>query len=73
MGYVFYKLDKREMTSLCMAAARSVAEEDPSSRFNPFLAAMMERSLAFYEKVAGEMEKSQDGADDDSSSRIVIP
>ena len=73
MGYVFYKLDEREMTSLCMTAARSVAEEDPSSRINPFLAAMMERSLSFYEKMVGEMGKSPESVDDGSSSRIVIP
>jgi hypothetical protein len=54
MGYVFFKLDEREIAPLCLAAARSVAGEASLSRVNPFLAAMMERSLAFYEKV---MEK----------------
>ena len=73
MSYVFYKMDERELTSLCLAAARSVAEEDPSSRINPFLAAMIERSLSFYEKMVGEMGKSPDNVDDGSSSRIVIP
>jgi len=73
MCYVFFKLDEREMASLCLAAARSVAAEDPPSWINPFLAAMMEHSLAFYEKVVGEMGKSPDGVEDNSSSRIVIP
>jgi hypothetical protein len=73
MGYVFFKLDEREMASLCLAAARSVAAEGPSSRINPFLAAMMEHSLAYYGNIVGDMGESPDGVEDDSSSRIVIP
>ncbi len=72
MGYVFFKLDEREMASLCLTAARSVAVEDLSFRINPFVAAMMEHSLKFYEKMMGEKGKPPDGAEADSSSRIVI-
>ncbi len=73
MGYVFFKLDEREMAYLCLVAARSVAAENPPSRINPFLAAMMEHSLAFYEKVVEKMGKSPNGVENNSSSRIVIP
>jgi hypothetical protein len=73
MGYVFFKLDEGEMASLCLAVARSVAAEGPPSWINPFFAAMMEHSLAYYGKMVGEMGKSPDGVEDDSSSRIVIP
>ena len=73
MGYVFFKLDEREMATLCLAAARTVAAEGPPSWINPFLSAIMEHSLAFYEKVVGEMGKSPNGVEDDSSPRIKIP
>jgi len=73
MGYVFFKLDESERAYLCLAAARSITAEGAPSRINPFLAAMIEHSLAFYEKVVEEMEKSSDRTEDDSSSRIVIP
>jgi hypothetical protein len=59
MGYVFFKLDEGEMACLCLAAARSVATEGPSYRINPFFAAMMEHSLAFYERVVGESQYSE--------------
>lgn len=58
MGYVFFKLDERELASLCLAAARSITIEDPSFRVNPFFAAIMEHSLAFYEKMVGDLQYS---------------
>ena len=73
MSYVFFKLDEREMSSFCVAAARSVAAEGSPSWINPFLEAIMEHSLAFYEKVMGARGKSPDGIVDNSSPRIVIP
>ncbi len=73
MGYVFFKLEEREMASLCLAAARSVVAEEPLTGVNSFLYATIEKSIAFYENVAREMGKSTDGVEDDHSSRIVIP
>ena len=55
MGYIFFKMEERELAFLCLAAARSITIEDPSSRINPFFAAIMEHSLAFYEKIVGEL------------------
>lgn len=72
MSYVFFKMEEKEMVYLCLAAALSVAAEGLPSRVNPLLAAMMEHSLSFYEKVMGEMGKSSEHATDDSSLSILI-
>jgi hypothetical protein len=72
MGYVFFKLKEKEMVYLCLTAALSMSAEGLPSRVNPFLTAIMEHSLSFYENVMEEMGKSSERVTDDSSSRILI-
>ena len=72
MSYVFFKLNEGEMAYLTLAAARSMDEKGLLLGINPFLNAVLERSLDFYDNVSGEMGKS-DREEDDFSSRIVIP
>ncbi len=72
MGYVFFKLNEGEMAYLSLAAARSMDEKALWLGFNPFLNAILERSLDFYDNVSGGMGKS-DREEDNFSSRIVIP
>jgi hypothetical protein len=72
MGYVFFKVNEGEMAYLSLAAARSMDEKGLLLGFNPFLNAILERSLDFYDKVSGGMGKSN-REEDDFSSRIMIP
>jgi hypothetical protein len=72
MAYIFFKLDEEEMVHLSLAAAQSIDEKDSPLLVNPFLEAMMERTLAYYLKAAREMDKSKEAAHH-SSSRIIIP
>ena len=60
------------MAYLSLAAARSMDEKGLLLGINPFLNAILERSLDFYDNVSGGMGKS-DREEDDYSSRIVIP
>ena len=72
MAYVFFNLNEGEMAYLSLAAARSMGERSLLLGINPFLNAILERSLDFYDNVSGGMAKS-DREEDDFSSRIVIP
>jgi len=72
MAYFFFKLDQEEYARLSLAAALSLEEKDSSLMVNPFLKALMEQSLDFYFKAAGEMKRSED-PQEDSSPKIIIP
>ena len=71
MAYLFFKLNEERMARLCLAAAQSIDEKDSPLFVNPFLEAMMERSLGFYKEAAREMDESK-GVTDDTSPRIII-
>ena len=71
MAYVFLKLDEEEYSHLSLAAAFSLDEKDSFMKVNPFLTAMVERSLNYYTQMAKEIAKSE-GLEEDSSSSIVI-
>ena len=72
MAYGFFKLNEGEMAYLSLAAARSMGERSLLLGINPFLNAILERSLDVYDNMSGGMAKS-DREEDDFSSRIVIP
>ncbi len=72
MAYFFFKLEEEEMASLSLAAAQSLDEKDSPFLINPFLEAMMERSLAFHMQAAQETQESR-GLVEDSPSSIIIP
>ena len=72
MAYFFFKLDQEEYARLSLAAALSLGEKDSSLMVNPFLKALMEQSLDFYFKAAGEMKRSED-PQEDTSPKIIIP
>ncbi len=72
MAYLFFKMNEEEMARLSLATAQSLDERDSPLLINPFLAAMMERSLAYHMQAAPEAQKSE-GASGDASSKIIIP
>ena len=72
MAYFFFKLGEEEMGRLSLAAAQSLDEKDSSLLINPFLEAIMERSLAYH--IQGAKETQDSGVvTGDTSSNIIIP
>ncbi|MGD8983454.1 MAG: hypothetical protein PVH99_16325 [Desulfobacteraceae bacterium] len=72
MAYFFFKLKEEEMARLSVTAAQSLDEKDSPLLVNPFLEAVMERSLAFYMQAAEKAPESKDTAGE-ASSKIIIP
>ena len=72
MAYFFFKLEEEEMTRLSLVAALSLDEKDSPLLINPFLDAIMERSLAFHMQTAQDTQESK-GLIEDSPSSIIIP
>jgi len=72
MAYIFLKLDEEEYTRLSLISAFSLDEKDSILGVNPFLEAMVERSLDYYQQSSEEVDESKD-MEEDSSSSIIIP
>jgi len=72
MAYLFFKRQEEEMARLCLAAGQSLDEKDSPLQINPFLEAVVERSLAFYVKEAQQMQEPK-GVIGQPPSKIVIP
>ena len=72
MAYFFFKLEAEEMAELSLAAVRSLDERDSPLFINPFLEAMVERSLSFHMQAVQETQESGGGAVE-SPSKIIIP
>ncbi|MFH1124088.1 MAG: hypothetical protein V1758_10580 [Pseudomonadota bacterium] len=72
MAYTFFKLGEETHARLSLAAALSLDEKDTLLRVNPFLKALLDRSL---HKVLqfGPKTKGSTKAGGDSSSRIILP
>jgi len=72
MAYTFFKLGEETYARLSLAAALSLDEKDTLLRVNPFLKAVLDRSL---NKVLqfGPEAKGPTEAGGDSSSRIILP
>ena len=72
MAYVFLKSEEEEFARLSLAAALSLDEKDSVIAVNPFLMALVERTLGFYTKAAERMGRAEpDGAAAPGS--IIIP
>jgi hypothetical protein len=72
MAYIFLKLDAEEYSRLSLISASSLDEKDSILGVNPFLEAMLKRSLDYYQQASEEFGESQD-MEEDSSSSIIIP
>ena len=72
MAYFFFKLKEEEMARLSLTAAQSLDEKDSPLLVNPFLEAIMERSLAFHMQATQKAPESED-ASGEASSKIIIP
>jgi hypothetical protein len=72
MAYFFFKLEEEEMARLSLTAARSLDERDSPLLINPFLEAIVERSLAFHMQ-EGEKAPESEGTAGEASSKIILP
>ena len=72
MAYIFLRLDDEEYATISLSAAISLDKKDTLLGANPFLRAMLERSLAFYIEASREINESK-GRERDSSSGIIMP
>ena len=72
MAYVFYRLGDEKFARLALSAAVSLEKKDTIFSVNPFLKAMVERSLAYYEQMASQGEEPAKEEDGDPS-RIILP
>ncbi len=72
MAYVFYRLHEVEFARLALCAAASLQRKDTVFEVNPFLKALVERSLTYYEQMSsqGEGVVRQEQGD---PSRIILP
>jgi len=71
MAYLFFKLNEEEYARICLTAAFSLEQKDSLLAVNPFLKAILARSLNFYQKMSGQTPESKPQTDD--ASRIIVP
>jgi hypothetical protein len=77
MAYVLLKSEAEEYTRLSLAATMSLDEEDTILGVNPFLMALMDRTLDLYAQATAQagppdMEKAE-GETEEETSSIIIP
>ena len=72
MAYIFFRLEEEEFARLSLAAAVSVREKDSLLSINPFLKALVERSLDYYFEVARDLAESGENKEA-TSSPIILP
>jgi hypothetical protein len=72
MAYVFYRLNEEEFARLALSAAASLEKKDSIFGVNPFLKALVERSLTYYEQVSSQGEEPAKQEEEDAS-RIILP
>ena len=59
MAYVFYKGEEKAFAELALSAAHMTQEKTPLQSINPLVTFLLERSIAFYEKLRSEAEEDQ--------------
>lgn len=72
MGYVFFKLGKKETAGVALAAAHAADQESTILKANPVIETLLERSLTFYTKAMEESDPEQ-SRERGESSPIILP
>ncbi|MBW1996690.1 MAG: hypothetical protein JRJ29_01860 [Deltaproteobacteria bacterium] len=72
MAFVFFKKGEEQCARIALAAALSLDEDDTIFGANPFLMALVERSIEFYLKAA-DKAKEPELVHDPSSPGIIVP
>jgi hypothetical protein len=73
MAYVFYRLDEEEFARLALSAAASLEKKETVFGVNPFLKALMERSLSYYEQMSSQDDVVVKPEEEGDPSRIILP
>lgn len=76
MAYIFLKSDEEEYANLALAATLSLEEKDSILAVNPFLMALLDRTLDLYAQAtehAGPPDAVEPDEGDDEPSSIIIP
>ncbi|MBW2065682.1 MAG: hypothetical protein JRJ03_12235, partial [Deltaproteobacteria bacterium] len=71
-AFIFFKKGEEQYAKIALAAAISLEEDDSIFGVNPFLLALIDRSIEFYLKAAKKAEGSKI-LHDPSSSKIIVP
>lgn len=71
MALVLFKMEEEQYAKIALAAAISLDEDDTIFGVNPFLMALVTRSMEFYLKVAEDQEESKILRS--PSSNIIVP
>ena len=71
MAYIFLKLEEETLARLSLAAARSFKEKDTLFQTNPFLKAMLERTLNFL--LPPSPASGTKGPEGGTTSSIILP
>jgi len=71
MAYVFHKRDETELAGIALSAALLTLEKSPLQGINPVLAFLLEKSIAFYEKLRLDTEGEERMAKETSHSLIL--
>jgi hypothetical protein len=72
MAYVFHKRDEPEFAGIALSAALLALEKTPLQGINPLVAFLLERSIAFYEKLRRDME-GEDHIAKATSRSLILP
>lgn len=71
-AFVFFKLGEEEFARLSLAAAHSLDKKDSIIGVNPFLKALLERTLDLYSQGMAEMEQPED-EEEDTAPKLILP
>jgi hypothetical protein len=72
MAYIFYKREETEYAQISLAAALSLERKDSMLQTNPYLLALLNRSID-YTLLAGEEVPDPQSQEDDGASGLIIP
>ena len=71
-AFVFFQLGEEEFARLALVAAHSLNKKDSLFGVNPFLKAIVERTLDLYFQGTEEME-GPEGEEEDTAPKLILP
>lgn len=72
MAYFFFESEERELARLSLVAASTIEEKDSMLQVDPFLEAIVKRSLDYYEAME-EAGSASEANGSDTSTPIITP
>lgn len=72
-AYVFFKLEEEEYARLSLAAALSLDKKDSILGVNPFVKALLQRTLDLFFKSIKEMAQPKEETEEEDSPKLILP